>query len=84
MRKIFVRVANQSFSRLITAAELGETIVITRNGRPVARIVPPASHHVRHPHWASAFAALEKSLQSKQDTGYRVGTITERNKYEDA
>jgi antitoxin (DNA-binding transcriptional repressor) of toxin-antitoxin stability system len=37
MREMSVREVNQSFSQLIAAAERGETIIITRNGIPVAR-----------------------------------------------
>ena len=32
--------AKSAFSRLIAAAERGETIVIARNGRPVAQLGP--------------------------------------------
>lgn len=43
MREMSVREANQNFSQLIAAAERGETIVITKNGTPVARIAPQRS-----------------------------------------
>jgi hypothetical protein len=33
------------------------------------------------PSSSSAFAALKKSLRSKRGTGYRVGPITEEDKY---
>ena len=42
MREISVREANQNFSQVIAAAERGETIVVTRHGRAIARIVPEA------------------------------------------
>jgi prevent-host-death family protein len=32
--------ARANFSRLVERAEHGETIVVARNGRPVARLVP--------------------------------------------
>lgn len=32
--------AKTSFSRLVARAERGERVTITRNGRPVARLVP--------------------------------------------
>lgn len=32
--------AKSSFSKLIAAAEAGETVVIARNGRPVAQLGP--------------------------------------------
>ena len=42
------------------------------------------SDRTRDPEWKSAFAALKKSLRSKRATGYRVGTITEDDKYGDS
>jgi prevent-host-death family protein len=81
MREMTVREAKQNFSQLVAAAERGETIVITKNGRPVAKIAPQAADRTKDPEWRSAFAALEKSLRSKRATGYRVGTIAEGDKY---
>jgi prevent-host-death family protein len=80
MREMTVREANQNFSQVI-AAERGETSVITKNGTPVAKITPQRADRVDDPEWRSAFAALKKSLRSKRATGYRVGTITEDDKY---
>ena len=34
--------ARRRFSDLVKAAEQGESVVITRRGKPVARLVPPA------------------------------------------
>jgi prevent-host-death family protein len=81
MREMTVREASQNFLQVIAAAERGETIVITKNGTPVARIAPQAADRTKHPEWRSAFAALRTSLRSKRATGYRVGTITEDDKY---
>jgi prevent-host-death family protein len=83
MREMTVREANQNFSQVIAAAERGETIIITKNGTPVARITPQAADRTRDPEWQSAFTALQKSLRSKRATGYRVGTISEDDKYGD-
>lgn len=83
MREMTVREANQNFSQVIAAAERGETIIITKNGTPVARITPQAADRTSDPEWQSAFAALKKSLQSKRATGYRVGTISEDDLYGD-
>jgi prevent-host-death family protein len=81
MREMSVREANQNFSQLIAAAERGETIIITKNGTPVARISPQPSDRASDREWQSAFAVLKKSLGSKRATGYRVGAITEDDKY---
>ena len=81
MRQMTVREANQNFSQVIAAAERGETIVITKNGTPVAKIAPQLADRTSDPEWRSTFAALKKSLQSKRARGFRVGTITEDDKY---
>ena len=45
-RTISLREANQGFSRCIRDVEAGEEYVITRNGRPVARLLPIAGRRV--------------------------------------
>ena len=40
MRTVSAREANQSFSRLLQAVVEGEDVVITRRGKPVARLAP--------------------------------------------
>ncbi|MDE9364778.1 type II toxin-antitoxin system prevent-host-death family antitoxin [Luteipulveratus sp. YIM 133132] len=42
MPTVNIYVAKATFSRLIAAAEAGETVVIARNGRPVAQLGPIA------------------------------------------
>ena len=84
LREMTVREANQNFSQVIGAAERGETIVITKNGTPVAKITPQTADRTDDPEWRAAFAVLKKSLKSKRATGYRVGKITEDDKYGDA
>jgi prevent-host-death family protein len=42
MRSISAREANQSFSRVLSEAENGDTVVITRRGKPVAVLAPYA------------------------------------------
>ena len=83
MRELSVREANQNFSQVIAAAERGETIVVTKNGRPVAKISPQSEDRASDPEWRASFAALEKSLRSKRGSGHRVGTIAEDDKYGD-
>jgi prevent-host-death family protein len=43
MRKIPASEAKTHLPRLLDDVERGETLVITRHGRPIARIVPEAS-----------------------------------------
>ena len=40
MTTVNVYQAKSSFSRLLASAEAGETIVIARNGRPIAQVGP--------------------------------------------
>ena len=40
MKTVSAREANQHFSRLLRAAAEGEDVVITRRGKPVAKLVP--------------------------------------------
>jgi prevent-host-death family protein len=40
MSIIGAREANRSFSKILKEAENGETVTITRNGKPVATLVP--------------------------------------------
>ena len=40
MRRVSLREANQKFSSCIAEVESGESLVLVRRGKPVARIVP--------------------------------------------
>jgi prevent-host-death family protein len=40
MRTVSAREANQAFSKLLQAVVDGEEVVITRRGKPVARLTP--------------------------------------------
>jgi len=73
--------ARQWAKEAFAAAERGETIVVTKNGRPVAKITPQSADRANDPEWRANFAALKKSLRSKQGSGFRLGTITEDDKY---
>jgi prevent-host-death family protein len=82
VREMTVREANQNFSQVIAAAEAGETIIIKKNGTPVARIVPQPKDPMSDPAWAAAHAALMESL-NRPRIGIVVGTITEADLYDD-
>lgn len=83
MREISVREANQNFSQLIAAAERGETIIITKKGRPVAKVAPQTARRRDDPEWRAAYEAMVARLAAKPATGFRVGEITEEDKYGD-
>ena len=46
MRMVSAREANRSFSKLLQAVVEGEDVVITRRGKPVARLTPVESRVV--------------------------------------
>jgi prevent-host-death family protein len=54
-----VRDANQGFTRCVREVEAGEEIVITRNGTPVAKIVPMPGHRVLTPEQEAALARIQ-------------------------
>ena len=66
---ITLRDANQSFARCVRAVEAGEELVITRNGRPVARLVPIAQDPALSPRRA---AALER-IRARAVGGWPLG-----------
>jgi prevent-host-death family protein len=47
MRAVSAREANQAFSRILHEAESGQSVVITRRGKPVAVLAPYAGQRSR-------------------------------------
>lgn len=84
MRTVAARDANQSFSKLLAEAEQGETILITKNGKTVAELRPRADDPRDDPEWRAAFERMVALMEATPETGYRVGKITEDDKYGDA
>ena len=70
MASIGAREANRSFSKILKEAENGKSITITRNGKPVARLIPeppvvdlrPKSEKERKEAHARLMALLDKGL----------------------
>lgn len=67
--QISLREANQHLSRYVRIVERGEEFVITRRGKPVARLVPVA---LQEPISPEKLAALERTRQRMQ-RGYDLG-----------
>ena len=69
MTTVGAREANRSFSKILKEAENGNPVTITRNGKPVARLVPtdlrPKSEEER--------AAAHKALMDLLDKGLDLG-----------
>jgi prevent-host-death family protein len=68
-RTLTLRDANQSFARCIREVEAGEEFVITRNGTPVARLIPIGNRRVLT---ATQRAALER-LRAAAREGFDLG-----------
>ena len=68
-KTIALREANQTFARRIREVEGGEEFVITRNGEPVARLIPFRTHRVLSPEQQ---AALARTL-ARMAAGWTIG-----------
>jgi prevent-host-death family protein len=64
-KEIALRHANQQFARYVRAVEAGESFVITRRGKPVARLVPvePGRRVLTPEQQAARARALERMRQ---------------------
>jgi prevent-host-death family protein len=70
-RSVSAREANQQFSRILRDVEAGAEIVVTRRGRPVARIVP-AQRSGERQLTPEQEAALERTRQ-RLEKGWDLG-----------
>lgn len=66
MSSVGAREANRSFSKILREAESGKTVIITRNGKPVARLEPvdlrPSTEKERRKAHKRLMALLDKGL----------------------
>jgi prevent-host-death family protein len=68
-KTVTLRDANQQFARCIREVEAGEEFVITRNGKPVARLTPVAKHRVLTPQQQAAWGRLQEAMEKGWDIG---------------
>jgi prevent-host-death family protein len=68
---VSAREANQQFSRILRDVEAGAEILVTRRGRPVARIVPaqPAGERQLTPEQEVALERTRQRLEKGWDLG---------------
>ena len=66
MGSVNLATAKAQFSELINKVESGEEVVITRHGRPVARVVPATP--VKQPVPLERLAALRRSLPARKSS----------------
>ena len=71
MRTVSLMTANQEFSRLIREVEHGEGILITRRGRPIAKLVPHKADKTADPEWTAAYERMMAQL----DEGVSLGGL---------
>jgi len=64
MREIPISEAKTHLTRLLDEVERGETIVITRRGRRIARVVPEKQH--RRSDAAQAVASIKKLARERR------------------
>jgi prevent-host-death family protein len=66
-REVQASEAKTHFARLLDEVERGETIIITRHGQAIARIVPEASLRQKE---------IDQALEDLSELGKQTGTIT--------
>jgi prevent-host-death family protein len=79
---ISLREANQAFSRCVREVEEGEEFTITRNGEPVARLVPAGVKRVLTPEQEAARARLRARMEKGWPLG--IGKINRDELYAEA
>jgi prevent-host-death family protein len=72
-KDVALRDANQQFAKFARAVEAGESFVITRRGKPVARLVPiePGKRTLTPEQQAARQRALERMLKGWDLGGYK-------------
>jgi prevent-host-death family protein len=66
---VSIRDANQHLSRYLEQVEQGAEIIITRRGKPIARVVPIQ----RGRRLSDAQRAARERLRERMDRGYALG-----------
>jgi prevent-host-death family protein len=68
-KTLTLREANQSFARCIREVEGGEEFVITRNGTPVARLLPVSKRRILTPIQQAAWERVKAAMDKGWDIG---------------
>jgi prevent-host-death family protein len=73
MIQVSVREARQRWAKLISSAQAGETIEVTRRGKAVARIVPPQPAPRRKlPDLTAFHKTLKMTGSPMSQTGFEI------------
>ncbi len=78
MKKLGVYDAKTHLARLLDEVEKGESITITRHGRPVARLVPVPGRRKRSV--AETIAAIRESRKGNRLDGLTVRELIEEGR----
>lgn len=82
MREVQASEAKTHLPRLLDDVERGETVVITRHGRPIARLVPEAGRRQAEIDEAvENILALRKRLEGKATAEEIVSSVHEGHRY---
>jgi prevent-host-death family protein len=68
-KTISLREANQAFARCVREVEAGAEYIITRNGRPVARLMPAGGRRILNPGQHAARARA----RARMEKGWPIG-----------
>ena len=71
-RQVSLREANQHLSRYIRMVAEGHDVVITRRGKPVARLVPVAQERHLSPEQVEALERTRERMKRGYDLGGRM------------
>ncbi len=69
MHTVSLTTANQEFSRLIKEVGHGKGFLITRRGRPIAKLVPHAVDKSDDPDWAADYQQMMGRLEKGASLG---------------
>ncbi len=69
IREIQASDAKAHLLRILDEVERGETVIITRHGRPIARLIPEDDRRQKE---------IDDAIESIRALGRRTGTITTR------
>jgi prevent-host-death family protein len=69
MRRVSLREANQNFSSCVAEVEAGESLILLRRGKPVARIIPFDEEEPRDHKHEAAVKKLAALLKEGQNLG---------------
>ena len=69
MRIVSLMKANQEFSKLVKEVERGEGFLITRRGRPIAKLVPHTADKTTDSRWTAAYRRMMERLNEGASLG---------------